>query len=189
MVQTGLLPLSGLFAWVFLRFYSTGSTESFFKAKVVKSYQCPLKDSLLRLHIFFLKFNLTRPNQKVFLSSRPEPSSQLPSPTCTKPLSCQASGFQSLPLYPSHYPSQPKLYIGALARRVNQGCKTAHVLSFYPAMLGSGGSRERSREKMVLRTVQNHFWKFPKFSPFYQMWSYPQDSNGIQVAKRHYILW
>lgn len=36
-VQTRLLPLSGLFAWVFLSFYSTGSTESFFKEKVVKS--------------------------------------------------------------------------------------------------------------------------------------------------------
>lgn len=53
MVQTRLLPLSGLFAWVFLSFYVTGSTESFFKEKFEKSYQCPLKELLLRLHIFF----------------------------------------------------------------------------------------------------------------------------------------
>lgn len=108
--QTRLLPLSGLFAGVFLSFYSTVSTESLFKEKVVKSYQCLLKDLLLRLHIFFLELNLTRPNQKVFLSSGPEPSSQLLSPTCTKHLSWQASGSQYLPVRSSHYPSQPRPY-------------------------------------------------------------------------------
>lgn len=76
----------------------------------MRSYQCPLKDLLLGLHIFFLELNLTRPNWKVFLSSGPEPPSRLPSPTCTKHLSCQASGFQYLPVHSSYYPSQPRLY-------------------------------------------------------------------------------
>lgn len=103
--QTGLLPLSALFVWVFNSFYSTGSTESFFKEKVAKSYQCPLKDLLLRLHIFFLKLNLTRPNWKVFLSSGPEPSSHS-SPSIPAQSICPAK-LQCLPVLPSH---QPRLY-------------------------------------------------------------------------------
>lgn len=143
MVQTGLLPLSGLFAWVFLSFYSTGSTESFFKEKDVKSYQCPLKDLLLR-HIFFLKLNQTRPNWTVFLSCGPEPS-QFPSPTCTKHLCCQASGFQYLPVYPSHIPGSPD-YILVTWQEDSVRVAKQHVC--YLSMLGGGGE-ERSREKMV----------------------------------------
>lgn len=161
MVQTRWLPLSGLFAWAFLSFYSTGSTESFFKEKVVKSYQCPLKDLLLTLHIFFLKLNLIRSKWKIFLFSASKPSSQLPSHTCTKHLSCLQASNTCL-YTPPTIPASP-CYIGHLARRLNEGCKTAHVLSLYLSIWwGAGEGGFKNSTKTLL--------KIPKIFPLLSNW-------------------